>query len=128
MEVSGFSAENGRMAGGVMNMVIRSGTNQFHGDVFEYVRNSLFDARSFFDRRKLPLRRNQYGATLHGPIRRDKTFFMLSWEGFREVLGQSTIGNVPTVAQREGDFSQSVVPVTGEIGRASCRERVSLVV
>ncbi len=113
MEVSGFSAENGRMAGGVMNMVIRSGTNQFHGDAFEYVRNSLFDARSFFDQRKLPLRRNQYGTTLHGPIRRDKTFFMFSWEGFREVLGQSTIGNVPTVPQREGDFSQSVVPVTG---------------
>ena len=113
MEVSGFSAENGRMAGGVMNMVVRSGTNQFHGDVFEYLRNDKFDARAFFDQQKLPLRRNQYGATLHGPIRKDKTFFMFSWEGYREVLGQSAIGNVPTVAQRDGDFSQSVVPVTG---------------
>ena len=113
MEVSGFSAENGRMAGGVMNMVIRSGTNQFHGDIFEYLRNDIFDARAFFDTQKLPLRRNQYGATLHGPIRRDKTFFMLSWEGMREVLGQSAIGNVPTELQRQGDFSQSVVPVTG---------------
>lgn len=113
MEVSGFSAENGRMAGGVMNMVIRSGTNRFHGDVFEYLRNDIFDARAFFDTKKLPLRRNQYGATLHGPIRKDKTFFMVSWEGYREVLGQSSIGNVPTVLQRQGDFSQSVVPVTG---------------
>ena len=113
MEVSGFSAENGRMAGGVMNMVIRSGTNQFHGDVFEYIRNNIFDARSFFDQQKQPLRRNQFGATLHGPLRKDKTFFMVSWESYREVLGQTTIGNVPTVLQRQGDFSQSVVPVTG---------------
>lgn len=113
MEVSGFSAENGRMAGGVMNMVIRSGTNQLHGEVFEYIRNDIFDARAFFDTQKLPLRRNQYGATVHGPLRRDRTFFMFSWEGYREVLGQSTIGNVPTVLQRQGDFSQSVVPVTG---------------
>lgn len=120
MEVSGFSAENGRMAGGVMNMVLRSGTNQYHGDVFEYIRNDIFDARSFFDQRKLPLRRNQFGATLHGPVRipglyngRDRTFFMFSWESYREVLGQSIIGNVPTVLQREGDFSQSVVPITG---------------
>ena len=113
MEVSGFSAENGRMAGGVMNMVIRSGTNQFHGEAIEFLRNSIFDARAFFDQQKLPLRRNQYGTTVHGPIRRDKTFFMFSWEGYREVLTQSAIGNVPTVRQRAGDFSQSVVPVTG---------------
>jgi hypothetical protein len=120
MEVSGFSAENGRMAGGVMNMVLRSGTNQYHGDVFEYIRNNIFDARSFFDEKKLSLRRNQFGATLHGPLTipkiyngKDRTFFLFSWEAYREVLGQSFIGNVPTVAQRAGDFSASVVPVTG---------------
>lgn len=120
MEVAGFSAETGRMAGGNINMVLRSGTNAFHGDVFEFIRNSIFDARSFFDQRKQSLRRNQFGATLLGPVRlpglyngRDRTFFMFSWESFREVLGQSQIGNVPTLFQREGDFSQSVVPVTG---------------
>ena len=113
MEVSGFSAENGRMAGGVMNMVIRSGTNQFHGELFSFVRNSIFDARAFFDEQKLPLRRNQFGATLHGPLVRDKTFFMVSWESQREVLTQSKIGNVPTLLQRSGDFSQSTVPITG---------------
>ncbi len=113
MEVSGFSAESGRMAGGVMNMVIRSGTNRFRGEVFEFIRNDIFDARAFFDQQKLPLRRNQYGATLHGPIRRDRTFFMFSWEGYREILTQSSIGSVPTALQRQGDFSQSVVPVTG---------------
>jgi len=113
MEVSGFAAENGRMAGGVMNMVIRSGTNQFHGELFSFVRNSIFDARAFFDEKKLPLRRNQYGITFHGPLQRDKTFFMFSWEALREVLTQSSIGNVPTLLQRAGDFSQSTVPITG---------------
>jgi len=120
MEVSGFSAETGRMAGGNINMVLRSGTNQFHGDFFEYIRNSVFDARTFFDVTKQPLRRNQYGATLHGPVRipglydgRDRTFFLFSWEGYREVLGQSVIGRVPTLKERNGDFTESVVPVTG---------------
>ncbi len=120
MEVAGFSADTGRMAGGNINMVLRSGTNQLHGDVFEYIRNDIFDARSFFDQRKQSLRRNQFGATLHGPVRipklyngRDKTFFLFSWESYREVLGQSQIGSVPTLEQRAGDFSKSVVPVTG---------------
>ncbi len=120
MEVSGFSAETGRMAGGVINMVLRSGGNQFHGEVFEFLRNNVFDSRSFFDQRKLSLRRNNYGVTFHGPVLlpgvyngRDRTFFMFSWEAYREVLGQTQIGNVPTQAQREGDFSRSVVPVTG---------------
>jgi hypothetical protein len=120
MEVSGFSAENGRMAGGVMNMVLKSGTNRLHGDVFEYLRNDVFDARTFFDVEKQPLRRNQFGATLNGPVRipglyngRDRTFFLFSWEAYREVLGQTRLGNVPTALQRAGDFSQSVVPITG---------------
>ncbi|MCS7023286.1 MAG: TonB-dependent receptor [Bryobacteraceae bacterium] len=114
MEVSGFSAESGRMAGGIVNMSLRSGTNQFHGDVFEYIRNNIFDARAFFDPRKLSLRRNQFGATLHGPIvlpklydGHNRTFFLFSWESFREVLGQSRIGRVPSVLERQGDFSQS---------------------
>ncbi|MFN0105789.1 MAG: carboxypeptidase regulatory-like domain-containing protein [Bryobacteraceae bacterium] len=120
MEVAGFSADTGRMAGGNINMVLRSGTNQYHGDIFEYIRNSIFDSRSFFDQRKQTLRRSQFGATLHGPVKipglyngRDRTFFLFSWESYREVLGQSQIGSVPTLLQRQGDFSESVVPVTG---------------
>ncbi len=119
MEVSGFSAETGRMAGGVINMVLKSGTNKYHGDIFEYIRNDIFDARTFFDVTKQPLRRNQFGATLHGPVRiprlyngRDRTFFLFSWESYREVLGQTQLGRVPTVLERNGDFSQSRVPIT----------------
>jgi hypothetical protein len=67
MEVSGFSAQYGKMAGGILNMVLKSGTNQLHGTVFEYFRNDVFDARSFFDPVRLPLHRNQFGATVTGP-------------------------------------------------------------
>ena len=94
MEVSGFSAQYGKMAGGILNMVLKSGTNQMHGTLFEYVRNDMFDARSFFDPVKLPLRRNQYGGTVMGPIvipkiynGRDKTFFMLSFEAYHQTDG-----------------------------------------
>jgi len=114
MEVSGFSAENGRMAGGVINMALRSGTNQLHGTLFHYIRNDIFDARAFFDPGKQPLRRNQYGGTLHGPVNlpglykgRDRTFFLFSWEAYKEILGQSNIGRVPTALERQGDFTQS---------------------
>jgi hypothetical protein len=114
MEVSGYSAEYGRMAGGILNMALRSGTNQFHGDLFEYLRNDIFDARAFFDTEKLPLRRNQFGATVGGPLvvpkiydGHSRTFFLFSWESLRELLGQSTLGHTPTAAERRGDFSQA---------------------
>ena len=120
MEVSGYSAEIGRMAGGVMNMVLRSGTNQYHGDIFYYVRNNVIDARSFFDVEKLKLNRHQYGATFHGPVRlpklydgRNKTFFMFSWESYKQLVGTTSIAHVPSVLERTGDLSQSF-SITGQ--------------
>ncbi len=114
VEVSGYSAEYGRMAGGILNMALRSGTNQLRGNLFEYLRNDVFDARAFFDTRKLALRRNQFGAMLGGPVvipklhdGHNRTFFLLSWESFHEVLGQSRLGHTPTAAERGGDFSGS---------------------
>ena len=79
MEVSGFSAEYGGYSGGIMNMSLRSGTNEFHGTFFESLRNEALDARGFFDQERLKLRRNQFGATIGGPIRQNKTFFMASY-------------------------------------------------
>src|SRR5204863_2401795 len=68
----------------VVNASIRSGTNQFHGSIYEFMRNDALEARNFFDRNKPPaLRRNQYGASAGGPIRNDKLFFFGNWEGFR---------------------------------------------
>ncbi|MFB3828057.1 MAG: carboxypeptidase regulatory-like domain-containing protein [Bryobacteraceae bacterium] len=115
MEVSGFSAQYGKLAGGIMNMVLKSGTNQPHGTVFEYLRNGVLDARPFFDPVKYPLHRNQFGATVSGPVvlpaiynGHDKTFFMVSWESYRETSKATTLNNVPTPAQRAGDFSGMV--------------------
>jgi Carboxypeptidase regulatory-like domain/TonB dependent receptor-like, beta-barrel/TonB-dependent Receptor Plug Domain len=119
MEVSGYSAEMGRMAGGVMNMVLRSGTNNYHGDVFYYVRNNVIDARAFFDEEKLKLNRHQYGATFHGPVRlphlydgRNKTFFMFSWESYKQLVGTTSLAHVPSLLERTGDLSRSV-SITG---------------
>ncbi|MFB3827911.1 MAG: carboxypeptidase regulatory-like domain-containing protein, partial [Bryobacteraceae bacterium] len=87
MQTSGYSAETGRVAGGVMNMVLKSGGNRVHGDIFEFIRNELFDARNFFAIERPKLRRNQFGATLSGPVwipriynGRNRTFFLFGWE------------------------------------------------
>jgi hypothetical protein len=108
MEVSGYSAEYGRMAGGILNMALRSGTNQFHGNLNYYVRNDILDARSFFERDKTVLRQHQFAATVTGPIIRNKTFFLLSYEGLRAKQEAVRLSRVPTLLERQGDFSQSV--------------------
>ena len=80
------SAEYGRTSGGVINAVTRSGTNQFHGDVYEFLRNNAFDARNFFDGPQIPeFRRNQFGAAGGAPIRKDKTFVFADYEGMRQI-------------------------------------------
>jgi hypothetical protein len=115
MQVSSYSAEMGRLGGGVMNVVLRTGTNRYHGSLFEYVRNDLLDARNFFDAEKTKLRRNQFGATLNGPVRvprlyngRDRTFFVMSWESYRQRQGTTRLTRVPTGLERDGDFSQTL--------------------
>jgi hypothetical protein len=122
MEVGGFSAEYGKMAGGIMNMVLRSGGNQFHGTVFEYLRNDVFDARSFFDTAVPELRQNQFGGTVTGPVvlpriynGHDRTFFLFSMESFRQIQGSSQLGNLPTLLERAGDFSQSLTNLGAHI-------------
>ena len=78
VESSSYSAEFGRTAGAQMNVLTKSGTNQFHGDAYEFVRNDIFDARNFFSDKKPPLRRNQFGGTVGGPILMERTFFFAS--------------------------------------------------
>lgn len=107
MQTNGYSAEYRRMAGGVMSMVLKSGGNRFHGAVFHYLRNNAFDARDFFDAMRLPLRRNQFGSVINGPLRKNKTFFLASWESYRQVIGTTRLSRVPTVRERQGDFSRS---------------------
>lgn len=94
------SAQYGRMSGGTVNLTTKSGTNQFHGTAWEYVRNDAFDTSSFFsnlNHLKTPeLRQNQFGGNLGGPILHNKLFFFFNYEGARAVSGQTVTGNVPT--------------------------------
>ena len=103
---SNFDAEYGRLPGSVLNVVTRSGKNEFHGSAFEFLRNDTVNARNFFQTSFIPLRWNQYGGTFGGPIRKDRTFFFASYQGFRESTSSLITGALlPTVAQRQGDFS-----------------------
>ncbi len=112
MEVSGYSAEYGKMAGGILNMVLKEGTNLYHGTAFEYLRNDFFDAKGYFDATKLPFKQNQFGGVINGPISipklykgHDRSFFMFSWESQLNPYGETYLGVVPTAAKRSGDFS-----------------------
>jgi outer membrane receptor protein involved in Fe transport len=103
-----FSAEYGRNSGAIVNAVTKSGTNQFHGSLWEFLRNDALDARSYFGISKSKLRRNQFGAAAGGPIVRNKAFFFGSYEGVRQRTGGTVSGLVvPTAAERSGDFSAS---------------------
>ena len=119
---STFSAEYGRNSGTIVNILTRSGSNQFHGELFEFVRNSYFDARNFFDHcptgfatckdgGKPPFRRNQFGASVGGPIFKNKTFFFASYEGLRQRQGLVFPTNVvvPTDAQRATVTNPTVI-------------------
>src|SRR4030095_5688882 len=106
-----YPAEYGRSLGSVLNVVYKSGTNAFHGSAYEFFRDSAFDSNNYFAKRaSQPLgdfQRSQFGGVAGGPIRRGKTFFMTSFEGLREKRQSQTTTTVPTLAQRQGDFSQT---------------------
>src|SRR5262249_19696730 len=100
-----YSAEYGHSTGGIVTMATRSGTNQFHGSIFESLQNDIFNARNFFAANRAPVRLNQYGGTFGGPIRKDKTHFFASWEQTRQLTTFDTTSTVPTLLERQGDFS-----------------------
>ena len=101
-----YPAEFGGKASATISAVIKSGGNDLHGAIYEFLRNDVLDARNFFDpRNKPPFRQNQFGATLGGPIQKDKTFFFLSYEGLRVRQAVTQAFTVPTAAVRAGDFS-----------------------
>lgn len=100
-----MSSEYGYTAGGVVNMVTKSGTNSFHGSLYEFLRNDKFDARNAFASTKAPFRYNQYGGAIGGPVIKNKTFFFYNYEEWQYRRQYTTIGTVPTPAERGGDFS-----------------------
>ena len=109
---SNYAADMGVEAGGQVSMVLKSGTNQLHGDVFEFVRNDKFDARNFFAAQRPPFRQNQFGGVVGGPIVKNKTFFFSSYEGLRHAKSVATLENFPTAGQLAGDLSTLVTPGT----------------
>jgi hypothetical protein len=121
VETNTFSAQYGNYQGGVVNTVTKSGTNQFHGSAYEFVRNDFFEATDFFTNSspgvaKPSLKMNQFGGTVGGPIKKNRTFFFFGFEGLRFRLPSGgttastslpTVTSVPTAAQRTGDFSHT---------------------
>jgi hypothetical protein len=103
---SNYSAEYGKTSGGVVNAISRSGTNQFHGSAYEFLRNSALDADNFFDNAngvpKPPFRRNQFGASAGGPVRKDHTFVFGDYEGIRQSQGTTASSGVPSANARLG--------------------------
>ena len=101
VQTNSYAPEAGRTAGGVINIVTRSGTNTFHGSVYEFFRNDIFDGRSVLQTtgRKPELRQNQFGGSFGGPIFKDKTFFFFDYEGLRQVSGVTYTKTVPTLAE-----------------------------
>jgi hypothetical protein len=111
-----YSAEYGKTSGGVVNAITRSGTNQFHGSAYEFLRNSALDARNYFDPAQIPpFRRNQFGASAGAPIRKDKTFIFGDYEGIRQSLGTSTLDQVISPAARLGNLSTGRVTVDPKV-------------
>jgi hypothetical protein len=104
-----FDAEYGEFSGGQINVVTKSGTNAFHGDLFEFLRNTDLDARNYFSPTRGVFRQNQFGATLGGPIRRNKIFFFADYQGTRSTQGVDTARiPVPSLQERAGNFSDAV--------------------
>ena len=101
-----FNAEYGNFSGGQINVVTKSGTNQFHGDVFDFLRNTDFDAANFFaGGARGDFKQNQFGGTFGGPIKKDKVFFFADYQGNKQILGQTQSFAVPTAQDRMGNLS-----------------------
>ncbi|HEX9000863.1 MAG TPA: TonB-dependent receptor [Blastocatellia bacterium] len=119
VQTNNFSAEFGRAGGAVINASLRSGTNEFHGSVYDFVRNTSLNATGFFKPtrgQKPVLIQNQFGGTIGGPIIKDRTFFFADYEGFRRITRTLQFGTVPTAAQRNGQLGTPIRnPFTGEV-------------
>ncbi len=123
IETTPYAADLGTTPGAQILLVTKSGTNQFHGDVYEFLRNSSLNAYNFFDNRDLPvpeLRKNQFGGTIGGPIVKDKLFFFASYEAHRERIGETFFGTVPTLLMRQGIFTEVSEPIFNPFTTQPC--------
>ncbi|MGA9508466.1 MAG: TonB-dependent receptor, partial [Candidatus Sulfotelmatobacter sp.] len=111
-----FDAEYGNYSGGQVNVVTKSGTNQFHGSGFEFFRNTALDATEYFTDSVPVYRQNQFGGTFGGPIKKDKTFFFVDYQGTRQTQSSTVNTQMPSVANFAGNFADSADLLTGSVG------------
>ena len=119
VETDNYDAEFGRSTGAIVNATTRGGTNEFHGTVYEFLRNQNMDAMNYFDTSRQPYHQNQFGASIGGPIVRSKLLFFVDYEGLRSSQAQTTTSVVPTAAQRTGDYSDQL-DLTSPTGVNDC--------
>jgi len=113
-----YSAEYGKTSGGVVNSVTRTGSNTLHGSGYEFARNAALDARNYFDgTKKPPFSRNQFGGTLGGPLRRNRSFFFGNYEGLRQALTVTQVSSVPSANARAGTLSTGTITVDSDIAK-----------
>jgi hypothetical protein len=114
---SNFDAEYGEFSGGQISVITKSGTNQFHGNAFDFLRNTALDARNYFSPTRGTFNQNQFGGTFGGPIRHDKVFFFLDYQGTRQTQGIDTGDiSVPSNADRAGDLADQAANLVGSVG------------
>ena len=112
-----FDAEYGEFSGGQVSVITKSGSNQFHGSAFDFLRNTALDARNYFSPTRGAFRQNQFGGTIGGPIRRDKVFFFIDYQGTRQTQGIDTpVIPVPSNADRAGELMDQANGLTGAVG------------
>ena len=131
VQTANYSAEFGASAGAIVNAITKSGTNKWHGSLYEFIRNDAADAKNYFYNpattpRKPQLVQNQYGASFGGPVRHDKLFFFIAYEGTHNRSSAFNRGQVPSALERTGDFSQSAYPIydpstTVQVGTTNIR-------
>src|SRR6202035_3951564 len=113
---SNADAEYGGFSGGVINVITKSGGNEFHGSLFEFLRNTDLNARGFFSPERSAFQQSQFGGTLGGPIRKNKVFVFADYQGQRTIQGIETgLVQVPSLANREGNFSDAANTLTGDV-------------
>ncbi|MCI0422450.1 MAG: Plug and carboxypeptidase regulatory-like domain-containing protein, partial [Acidobacteria bacterium] len=128
VQTNSASAEYGAFGGGVVNLTLRSGTNEYHGSAFEYLRNEALNAKDFFAIKKNPFKTNQFGGTFGGPIVKNKAFFFGDYQGLRLSGGRPIVSSVPTQAMRDGRFLASegfANPIYDPLSNADATQRTA---
>jgi hypothetical protein len=116
LQTSTFDPEYGNFSGAVINVITKAGTNQFHGSVFEFLRNTDLDAKTYFNATRGTLIRNQFGGSAGGPVIKNRVFFFADYQGTRQIAGLSTgVLNVPSAAQESGDLSAPVAALLASL-------------